>query len=71
MIRIRQIKINLDSKQDLKSKVAKILHINEKEILNLKINKKSLDARKKDNLFYVYEVDIEVLNEKKLLRKYK
>ena len=71
MIRIRQIKINLDSKQDLKSKVSKLLHINENEIRNLKINKKSLDARKKDNLFYVYEVDIEVENEKKLLRKYK
>ena len=71
MIRLRQIKINLDSKQDLKNKVSKLLHINENEILNLKINKKSLDARKKDNLFYVYEVDIEVENEKKLLRKYK
>ena len=71
MIRIRQIKMNLDSKQDLKSKVSKLLHINENEIRNLKINKKSLDARKKDNLFYVYEVDIEVENEKKLLRKYK
>ena len=71
MIRIRQIKINLDSKQGLKSKVSKLLHINENEIKNLKINKKSLDARKKDNLFYVYEVDIDVENEKKLLRKYK
>ena len=71
MIRIRQIKMNLDSKQDLKSKVSKLLHINENEIKNLKINKKSLDARKKDNLFYVYEVDIDVENEKKLLRKYK
>ena len=71
MIRIRQIKINLDSKQGLKSKVSKLLHINENEIKNLKINKTSLDARKKDNLFYVYEVDIEVENEKKLLRKYK
>ena len=71
MIRIRQIKINLDSKQDIKDKVSKILHININEIKSLKINKKSLDARKKDNLFYVYEVDIEVENEKKLLRKYK
>ena len=71
MIRIRQIKINLDSKQDIKDKISKLLHINVDEIKNLKINKKSLDARKKDNLFYVYEVDIEVENEKKLLRKYK
>ena len=71
MIRIRQIKINLDSKQDIKDKVSKLLHINVDEIKNLKINKKSLDARKKDNLFYVYEVDIDVENEKKLLRKYK
>ena len=71
MIRIRQIKINLDSKQDIKDKVSKLLHINVNEIKSLKINKKSLDARKKDNLFYVYEVDIEIENEKKLLRKYK
>ena len=71
MIRTRQIKISLDKDRDLKNKVSKLLHINENEILNLKINKKSLDARKKDNLFYVYEVDIEVENEKKILRKYK
>ena len=71
MIRIRQIKINLDSKQDIKDKVSKLLHINVNEIKSLKINKKSLDARKKDNLFYVYEVDIEIENEKKILRKYK
>ena len=32
MIRIRQIKINLDSKQDIKDKVSKLLHINVDEI---------------------------------------
>ncbi len=71
MIRLRQIKISLDSNQDLKEKVSKLLHIKKDDIKELKIVRKSLDARKKDNLFYVYEVDISVDNEKNILKKNK
>lgn len=70
MIRLRQIKITPE--QDisiLKKKVAKILNIDIIDIKKLIIIKKSLDARKKDNLFYVYEVDVEIVNEKKILAK--
>ena len=54
MIRVRNIKVNIenDNNSILTDKVSKILHVNHKDILNIKINRKSLDARKKDNLFY-------------------
>ena len=72
MIRIRQLKINIEDNQEesLKNKITKLLHIKKEEIKDLKITKKSLDARKKDNLFYVYELDIKVNNEEQLLKKY-
>ena len=73
MIRIRQIKVPScsDSIEYLKSKVAKILSIQIKDILNLKISKKSLDARNKPNIYYIYEVDVNVKDENKLLIKHK
>ena len=68
MIRIRQIKINIDenSKKHLLHKVAEKLRINQDKIQKLKINKVSLDARKE--IEYVYEVDVEVPNENKYLK---
>ena len=56
MIRVRNIKVNIenDNNSILTYKVSKILHVNHKDILNIKINRKSLDARKKDNLFKVF-----------------
>ena len=71
MIRLRQIKINIEAPISLKSKVSKILNINDNDIKKLKIIKKSIDARKKDNIFYVYEVDIETDKEEKILSKNK
>ena len=72
MIRIRQLKINIldNQEESLKNKISKLLHISKEEIKELAITKKSLDARKKDNLFYVYEIDIKVNNEEQLLKKY-
>ena len=69
MLRIRQIKISLQNDNDkyIKTQIAKFLKINEKEIITYKINKKSLDARKKDNIVFVYEFDVELENEKKIL----
>lgn len=55
--------------EDLKRKTAKILHISEDNIRNLQIRKRSLDARKKPELFYVYTVDAEVNGEAKILRQ--
>ena len=57
MIRIRQIKLPINHKEeDLINKICKKI-----------INKKSIDARKEIN--YTYEVDIETNKEKKILNK--
>ena len=72
MIRIGQIKLKPDhSKADLKEKIAKTLHISEKEILEFHIRKQSIDARKKPQIWYVYTIDVLVTNEKIVMRKQK
>ncbi len=72
MIRIRQIKIPIekDNLNHLKKKISFILKCQETDIKTISISKKSLDARKKPNIFYIYEVDIDVKNEKHLLKKH-
>lgn len=69
MIRVRQIKVLVekDSKSYLEEKVKKILHISDME--QMSIVKKSLDARKKDSLFFVYEVDISCKDEEKIVKR--
>lgn len=67
MIRIRQIKVPLESKNDLLERIAKILHIESNKIKEYKIIKESIDARNKANILLVYEVDILVDNEKQIL----
>ena len=63
MIRIKNIKVDVID-NNLEDKLYKIL--NTKSIKNIKINKRSIDARKED-IYYVYEVDVEVDNEEKYL----
>ena len=69
MIRINQLKINTEHTQEqLRDKVAELLRIPVKEIKSLEIIRQSIDARKKPEIFYIYTVDAEVANEKKLLQ---
>ena len=73
MLRIRQIKVPIDKDNEkfLLTAISKILKVNIKDLSNLTIVKKSLDARKKDNVHYVYEIDIKVSSEDKILKKLK
>lgn len=73
MIRINEIKLSLNEDESiLKQKSAKILRINEKYITRLTIFKKSVDARKKDNVHFTYSVDVEIsLDEKQIAAKSK
>ncbi len=66
MIRIRQIKIEVqkDSTENLHKKVRERLKIKENAIQNIMIHKKSIDARKKQQIYYVYEVDVILKQEK-------
>lgn len=64
MIRVRQIRVNVknDSMDSIIFAVSKKLNISSSEIIDLNINKRSIDARHKDNIFFIYEVDINVRN---------
>lgn len=71
MLRIRQIKLNIKhSKSDIYNKISKKLKINKADILDIKINKLSLDARDKNNIMYVYEIDANIKNENQILKKH-
>ena len=73
MIKVRQIKIdvNKDSKSYLRKKIIEKLKIKDEELISFKINKRSIDARDKEKIFYVYEVILKLVNEEKVLKKNK
>jgi len=73
MIRINEIKLSLDEDEALlKTKAAKILKINEKYIKSYTIFKKSVDARKKEDVHFTYSIDAEItLDEKQIVSKCK
>lgn len=67
MIRISNIKLSVHD-ENIRAAAAKKIGASEKDILSLKIAKKSIDARKKTDIKYVYSVDAEVKNENKYIR---
>lgn len=69
MIRISNIKIDYKHKDELLNKAAKALRINPGDIKELKIVKESIDARKKNDIKFVYTVDIKTDNENKILKQ--
>lgn len=78
MIRISQIKIPLAGKEaeaaverQLTERAAKLLRIEPAAVLSLSVVRRSIDARKKPALFYVYTVDVAVKNEAQLLKRLK
>lgn len=61
MIRINQIKKSLDSPEsELLYDCAKKLGVKSEDIQSLRVFKKSVDCRKKDNVFFVYSVDVQL-----------
>ena len=73
MIRINEIALSLDEDESLlKKKAAKILKINEKYIKKYTIYKKSIDARKKDDVHFTYSLDVNIsLDEEQIASKCK
>ncbi len=69
MILIRNIKLSPDEPQEkLKALAAKKLRVLPEDIKSLTVTKRSLDARKKDNIRYVYSVAADVAgNEEKII----
>ena len=72
MLRVTGIKITIDQKEkDLKNALLKKLKINESDLIEYRIYKESIDARKRDQLYFVYTIDVDVKNEDKVIKKCK
>ena len=70
MITISQLKLPVSHTPDqLKKKILRMLGIQEKDLIQYTIRKRSLDARRKPELFYVYTVHCTVVNEDRVCRK--
>ena len=76
MIRINQLKLDYRHREDeLSHNAASLLKISPNDLMELKIVKKSIDARKdtsgKHQIRFIYTVDVSVKNEKKCLARIK
>ncbi|OOB77390.1 MAG: hypothetical protein BEN19_02025 [Epulopiscium sp. Nuni2H_MBin003] len=72
MIRVNEVNLKLDESEDrLKYRIGKKLNIRPEDILEYRIVKKSVDARKKDNIKFVYAVDIKTIKDEYLLKSKK
>lgn len=77
MVRIANIKLGIkeaatshDEQYALRRMILSKLKIKENDLLSFTIFKKSIDARKKDNILYIYTIDADIRNEEKILDKY-
>ena len=69
MLRITQLKLPAEhTPEQLRKKLLRAAYIKENELKTYSIRKRSLDARKKPELYYVYTIDFSTLNEERTLR---
>lgn len=66
MLRINNFKIRKDlTEKEVIEQALEKNKINKNDVLNIYISKKSIDARKKEDVHYTYSMDLEVKNETK------
>ncbi|WP_422486456.1 NAD(P)/FAD-dependent oxidoreductase [Gudongella sp. DL1XJH-153] len=71
MLRIAGIRLSLDQDEStIASEIAKKLKIRETDIVSWKIWKKSVDARRKNNITFVYSIDFNAVNEREILKRH-
>lgn len=71
MLRLTEVKLPLDHPEEaIKTAILKKLHIAPTELIRYSIFKRSYDARKKEIVF-VYLLDVETTQEKRLLQRFK
>lgn len=70
MIRIIQCKCPIEDRRTPEQMVADYLHISADRIRQVIIRKRSIDARKKQEICYVYCLDAEVTGEKEILKRF-
>lgn len=73
MIRVNNIRVPLSYTDDtVKKKVCRELKINDSTVKNISLFKRSIDARKKDNIYFLCSVDVELSsNESAVVKKCK
>lgn len=70
MLRISQLKLPVEhSWEALEQKVRKVLRLKEDEAVQIQIIRRSVDARKKPELFFSYFIHAKVRNEKEVFRR--
>ncbi|AEF93807.1 FAD dependent oxidoreductase [Desulfotomaculum nigrificans CO-1-SRB] len=71
MIRVSDIKLTLDQDEsEIKQVLLAKLKIKEKDLIDYNIFKRSIDARKRDNIYFVYTIDAVVAQEAKILKRF-
>lgn len=71
MLRISGIRLGLDQEEgSIPSEISKKLRISDTEVKAWRIWKKSVDARRKSNISFVYTVDFKTANDKAILKKF-
>lgn len=72
MLRINQIKLKTGHPPEaLEEKILDILRVPKKELKDWRIFRRSIDARKKPEIFYVYTVDVTLVREEAALKRLK
>ena len=70
MIQITQLKMPvLHTREELEAQIAGVLRVRPEEIKGWKIARRSIDARKREDLKMVYTIYAEITAEKKILAK--
>jgi uncharacterized protein len=72
MLRLTEVKLPLDHPEEaIQTAILKKLHITPAELIRYSIFKRSYDARKKEDIVFVYILDVETTQEKRLLQRFK
>ena len=72
MLRITEVKLPLDHPEEaIQTAILKKLQIKPEELISYSIYKRSYDARRKDAIVFVYILDVETTQEKRLLQRFK
>ena len=68
MIRVREIRLSIlnDSEDALINKLTKILNVSKEDIISYEIEKRSIDSRDKNNILFVYNLDVTLKDEDKI-----
>ena len=70
MLRLSELRLDLDhTEEDLEEAVLRCLRVPKERLLSHALVKRSIDARRRDRIRFIYSVDVQVQGEKALLRR--